>query len=275
MSTSSRAQPTKWIKELEHLGLPPTSDREIACMVLPDLDYEAQLIAVRQLLQRHRHADEAIADEIRLLEERTRQSVGLRYEHEVDEWVDRMRASVYQDAAHSMAAVGMLTPLVESIFYQSFHGLRREFFESVACPGSHTRWEQPAEDQWDCHFVWNRGKRTSNLVEGIFQLADAIGLSSYLPGDLKLILKALIEYRNKMFHWGFEWPVNERESLERRLAVAGWPSNWFTKATIDDKPWIFYLSDDFVQRCLTAIDLVLKGIGAYVRDTLLTRWEGS
>ena len=36
--------------------------------------------------------------------------------------VDHLHQSVFQDAAHSMAAVGMLAPFVESLFKQAFPG---------------------------------------------------------------------------------------------------------------------------------------------------------
>lgn len=42
----------------------------------------------------------------------------------VDQWVSVLHDSVYQRAAHSMAAVGMLAPLVESMFDEAFHTTR-------------------------------------------------------------------------------------------------------------------------------------------------------
>jgi hypothetical protein len=43
----------EWLEMLERdagLGVPEISDREMACAVLPDLDYEAQLLAISGLL---------------------------------------------------------------------------------------------------------------------------------------------------------------------------------------------------------------------------------
>jgi hypothetical protein len=90
------------------------------------------------------------------------------------------------------------------------------------------------------------------------------GLTAHLPADLKPTLQALFEYRNNMFHFGFEWPTNERERFQKR--TADWPSDWFSMAAIDHKPWIFYLTDAFIDHCLTIIDSVLGGIGVFARD---------
>ena len=37
-------------------------------------------------------------------------------EHAVNMWIEKVHQSIYQGAAHSMAAVGMIAPLVESVF---------------------------------------------------------------------------------------------------------------------------------------------------------------
>src|SRR5690348_14289723 len=97
-------------------GMDEIPDRWLASIALRDLDYEAQLAAIRSLLAMHREADENLVkatDEIRRCAE---QSSGLPNEHAIDELIERWHASVYQDAAHSMAAVGMLGPLFESLF---------------------------------------------------------------------------------------------------------------------------------------------------------------
>ncbi len=69
-----------------------------------------------------------------------------------------------------------------------------------------------------------------------------------------------------MFHLGFEWPDTERNAFERRIAADGWPQDWFAQASSDGKPWVFYLSDTFVQHCLTMVDQIFAGLGAFVRQ---------
>ena len=119
---------------------------------------------------------------------------------------------------------------------------------------------------WDPHFVFGQGGPRTNLVAGIQQLANSTGLAAFLPGGYETMLSALIAYRNKMFHNGFEWPKAEREKFDDRIVDEGWPAEWFTKSTSDDKPWIFYMSNDFIQHCLATIDDILEGVGAYLKQ---------
>lgn len=250
--------------------------RDLASALLHDLDYDAQIMAIRILLSRQRQADEKLADEIKRLDEYFRKSSGHCGERAVDEWVDLLHSSVYQEAAHSMAAVGMLAPLVESMFYGAFYKVREHFFPADRLYSSHPRWKFSAKHQWDCRFFYNRkGGREKNLVEGITQLAEAVGLSSHLPNDLKPTLQALFEYRNKMFHCGFEWPVDERNSFAERISRGirdeGWSSDWFEKATTGGVPWIFYLTNTFMDHCLKSIDHVIDGMGTFVEEQLARR----
>jgi hypothetical protein len=92
-------------------------------------------------------------------------------------------------------------------------------------------------------------------------LAEATGPISHLPNDLEPTLQARFGYRNKMFHKGFEWPVKERTNFERRIPEEGWPPEWFAEATTDEAPWIFYLTDTFIDHCLS-IDQIIEGLGA-------------
>lgn len=252
------------------------SERDMACVILNDLDYDAQLAAIHHVIRGHREADEALAARIEEIDEFARRTSGLRNERALDEWLEHLHASVYQDAAHSMAAVGMLAPLAESLFACAFQGLRNRFQKDTRDFGDHDRWGQPTEDEWDCHYVWNKGKRSLNLVEGIMQLADAVGMSHDLPNDLKPTLEALFAYRNKMFHCGFEWPLAERMRFQQRIKESGWPEQWFSTASQNGNPWIFYLTDEFVQHCLRMFDRVMVGLGTYCfRESQRDSSEGS
>jgi hypothetical protein len=235
--------------------------------VLLHRDYDAELIAIRILLFRHRKADKGLRDEIESLEKHSE----FHNERTITRWLDLLQSSTYQDAAHSMAALGMLAPLLESMFYDAFRQAREEFF--VKSPSvEHPRWERAARGQWDCHFFYDKtGKPTKDIVKGILQLSEAIGLTPYLPKDLKPMLEALFEYRNKMFHCGFVWPSGECGKFARRIIDAGWPSNWFETATIDGTPWIFYLTDAFVDHCLERVNQTIDGMGAFVVECLRVR----
>jgi hypothetical protein len=235
----------------------------LASFVLGSLDYDAQLRAIHGLLQRNREADEDLTNTIQKIDAFVRQASGSGSWLAQDEWVDHMHHSVYRDAAHSMAAVGMLAPFVEALFKQAFLGIRKRFDGVGRSQSGHLRWAMPARRQWDCSYVST--SKQKKLVDGIMELANAIDLTADLPADLKNTLSALFAYRNKMFHEGFEWPVSERTRFERRIATAGWPVDWFSKAATGGEPWIFYLSDTFVDYCLTTTENVLSGLGAFVR----------
>ncbi len=85
------------------------SDRDSACGILPDLDYEAQLIAISALLRRNDQADAETERQIKEVDEYARKTSGWREPaRAVDEWVDLLHGSTYQVAAHSMAALAQL-----------------------------------------------------------------------------------------------------------------------------------------------------------------------
>ncbi len=236
-----------------------------------DFDFDSQLLAIRGLLRRNRNADQSISDEIKELEKLSRHLKGVAADRACDEWVDQIFYSTYQDAAHSMSAVGMLAPLVETIFYQCFQGIGKQFYPASQPCKTHDRWDAAHVIQWDCHFVVAKGRIQKDIVKGIFQLSDAVGLSVRFPSDLKAVLSALFAYRNSMFHHGFEWSVEERERFSKRIQNEGWPSAWFSVATHNDNPWIFSMSDNFIQHCDKTIELVLDAFGCFVRDELLPK----
>lgn len=245
-------------------GFENVEPRDLAGVLL-HRNYEAELTAIRILLFRHRQADKGLQDEIKSLEERP----GFRSEQAVDRWLELLQFSTYQGAAHSMAAVGMLAPLVESIFDGAFKRAHEEFFLTENSIAKHPRWEWATQAQWDCHLVYDKnGKHTKDIVRGILQLSEAIGLAPHLPRDLKSMLEALFEYRNKMFHCGFEWPLEMRNKFVKRITDAGWPSNWFEMATSDGVPTIIYLTDVFVDICLKRIDRTIDGMGAFAAERL-------
>lgn len=93
--------------------------RGFACVVLPELNYDAQLIAIRHLLKLHEDVHDDLYNEINELEQSVKNSQGIICELFECEREEKLAFSVYQSAAHSMSAVGMLAPLMESIFFPS------------------------------------------------------------------------------------------------------------------------------------------------------------
>ncbi len=193
-----------------------------------DFDYRSHLFAIRCLLSRQRVADEELAGDIEKAGRMAAQTQGPANENWVEEQVDRMHDSVYQDAAHSMAAVGMLAPFMEAAFKRTFRHMGKE---------------------------WPRKQDTT---ETIMKYVCELGMKGYMPDDLNTTLQTLFAYRNKMFHFGFEWPLEERQKFEKSLL--GWPSDWFDKATSDDEPWMFYMTPKFVDHCVERAEQVIEGI---------------
>ena len=237
-----------------------------ASIVLPDLDYGSQLIAIRHLLRVHENIDNKLIQEIKDIENNAKSSKGVRNEHDVDEWINRLHSSCYQDAAHSMSAVGMLAPLMESIFYQAFNGIQKKLFAAdEQTLNGHIRWAQSGPEKWNCHFVWDKKSGWKiNLVRGIIQLSDATELTSFLPNDIKWVLTVLFAYRNKMFHFGFEWPKEERKCFWDRIENEDWPPNWLAKATIGDEPWMIYLTSEFIWHCVETIEQIINSLDQIV-----------
>lgn len=228
-------------------------------------DIEAQLLAIKSLLARNQRQDEELEASLgRLRREAESETGEIRFRtHDV--FVDECHGAVFQDAAHSMSAVGMLAPFIESLFVAIFSGLRRlnegkDFVTDVGCRGS------AADDCfWDPHFVFDLQKPRKDVVAGIGQLADAVDLTGSLPDGYLSAISALFAYRNKMFHHGFEWPQEERCKFGARIVSDNWQESWFSKSTYDGQVWFFYLSGEFVSHCLSLIDGILDGVGASVR----------
>ena len=56
--------PPHWLRASGPIGIPELCDRDAACMVLADLDYHAQLAAIRHALRRQRQADEELQPQV-------------------------------------------------------------------------------------------------------------------------------------------------------------------------------------------------------------------
>ena len=196
---------------------------------LEEFNHGAQLVAIRGLLYRQERADQELSDRIKEVDEVARRTRGRANEHAVDAWVELAEMSCYQDAAHSMAAVSMIAPLIESAFRAAFRSIGK-----------------------------NLPRR--NLVKKIVKRVEEVGMKDYLPQDLEPTMSALFEYRNKMFHGGFEWSTEELKRFERILDENRWPPDWFSRATSDDEPWMFYMTSAFVDHCLEVAEGVVRGI---------------
>ena len=201
------------------LNLLEMSDQDMAGFILEDLDYEKQFVAISGLLQRADAADKDVEANIRQVDEYRAKSSGWRSERPQDEFGELFYASIYQSAAYSMAALGMIAPLFESMFFQALRGIRAKYYAAGAAPAGDRNAITDAEDFWDCHKYYDRRLEDvkTNLVLGIRQLAAAVGLAPYLPVELDKTLEVLFAYRNQMFHNGLEWPERSRIEFVNRI----------------------------------------------------------
>ena len=246
------------------------SNRDQALLLIRQHDLESQLIAIKGVLRQNREAEQQVAEAIKALDAQIHSYASDDDEYQMhmeNHWVDTLHGAVFQDAAHSMSAVGMIAPLFESLLVSIFEGLRERFETGKTPVAESVRGPRSATKFWDPRLTFVDGKwQNLGLVQGTKQISDAIGLFSFLPEGFASMHTALTAYRNCMFHNGFEWPVKDRKKFDERIVAEAWPEGWFTKSTSGDEPWIFYMSADFIEHCLHTIDQVLKGVGRYLEQ---------
>jgi hypothetical protein len=242
--------------------------RDFACILLPAIDYESQLEAIGSLLEQHRQNEQRSSEIILEIERELPSLSGMRSHMANHERVDLLNRSVYADAAHSMAAIGMLAPFIESVFYQAFQSARIHFGDATDLLPKHQRWKEDPKARWDCRFIWIKGQKKRNLIEGIMQVSSATGLNEFLPSDLRNTLSAVFAYRNKMFHLGFEWPMAEREKFRAQIVIEKWPDHWFAWATSDSDPWVCYMTDALISECVALIGKILRAMGEFAVEKL-------
>ena len=223
-------------------------------LLMSRFDYYNQFCAIRALLGRHHQADEDLSDEIRKTEKLAATKAGASSHRVDDHWADLMHTASFQDAAHSMAAVGMLAPTIESFFKHTFRAMGEPFQQ----------------------------RKREGFPLAVMRVSQKVGMDQYLPADLKTTLQALWKYRNAMFHNGFEWPAQEAENFRNRLTDC--PPDWFLVATSDGSPWMFYMSRGFVSHCVRALEMVFVGVEYFIVDRERARcgmppidrkeWEG-
>ena len=198
-----------------------------------DFDYVSQLEAIGDLLFRNQQANAALSEDISDSKEWAERSTGEANYFAVDYMVDLMNRSIYQDVAHSMAAVGMLAPLMEGVFKDAFDKIGEE---------------------------WRRG----NLAKNILEVVKRREMTPYLPAELAPTLEALFRYRNDLFHWGFEWPAHICEKFQK--AKSQWQDGWFEVATQDSDPWMFSMSAPFINHCMEVAKEAKEGLQDFLID---------
>ena len=198
-----------------------------------DFDYARHVEAMRGLLFRNQQADVALSDEISDSEKWARRSTGEESYFAVDYTIDLVERSVYQDVAHSMAAVGMIAPFMEGLFKDVFERMKEEL-------------------------------PRRNLANNILKVVKKRELTPYLPRQFAPTMEALFQYRNDLFHWGFEWPAHIRQHFQD--ATSRWPDGWFGIATQGSGPWTFSMSTAFINHCMKVAEEVPEGLQDFLVD---------
>lgn len=220
-----------------------------------------QLDAIKELLHRNQQAEAATRIKFEELDAEIEANPNNEQLDNVRD--ERFWAAVFMDSAHSMSAVGMLAPFVESLFVSIFAGLGERAQDKAS---DDPRAKATQNQYWNPQIVFGKDGPRTDFVMGVAQLAASTGLQPFLPDGYQKTLSALVGYRNNMFHNGFEWPLKARHNFANRIKKEDWPSDWFSQATSGDEPWVFYMSDDFIEHCLVMIDQVLDGVGRYLEQ---------
>ena len=242
-------------------------DRDYLFRLVNTIDWESQLEAIRGVLGRNQKASQTVSAHIDELRQEAETYRGPHHEHVVDEHVDAMFRSSYSEAANSMAAIGMIAPMLESLYSQSFHSLGEMYATKGMEPEAHRRWERAGADpqRWNCQVYFaEAGEVRQDIISGIQQISAATGLVRYLAADTANWIDAMLTYRNKMFHGGFEWSLAQRDQFEKQIAERKW-EHFFQSATTDGKPWIFYIRDEVIAEMPKRMEGILDGMGRFAK----------
>lgn len=228
-----------------------------------DLDYRTQVIAIEALLARQTAADSELSERIDELSARARDAEGEQADHLVDMSVDHMHFSVYQHAAHAMAAVGMLAPLFESMLGRTFAHIGERPWP-IGKTDRLTRAGADHADLWNAQICFTVDGPKADILGGVRQLAKMTGLASRLPCDFHSVFEALMLYRNNMLHNGLEWPVEKRAKFQNQIERREW-EHWFNAATTGGEPWAYYMTDALIAQCLKTFDKTMVAVSALVK----------
>ncbi|RUW90243.1 hypothetical protein [Mesorhizobium sp. M7A.F.Ca.US.010.02.1.1] len=242
-------------------------DRDYLFRLINTIDWEAQLRAIKGVLGRNRAASQAVSKAIDDLQHESETYRGPHHEQIVDEWVDAVSSASYSEAANSMSAIGMIVPMLESIHSQAFYSLGELYAAKGMGPPAHKRWDRAVAhpQRWNCQVYFDAdGTAGTDIIRGIRQISAATGLAPFLASDTADWIDAMLTYRNKMFHGGFEWSLEQRTRFARQIEARHW-EHFFSAATTDEEPWIFYVRKEVIAEMPSRIEAILDSWGAFVK----------
>jgi hypothetical protein len=243
-------------------------DQDYLYTLLYTIDWRSQLDAIRLMIARNRNTGEAFSKAIDVDEAQVETYDGPYQVHRMNHNTDLKHESVYRDAAESMAAIGMVAPLIESTLGQALSALGEMYDRKGMSPGDHTRWKRSVGNasRWNCQFYFNSKKQASNnIILGLPQLAEACGLDKFLAKDFMAWFEAMFVYRNYMFHGGFEWTIERRGLFKKAIEEKNW-GQWFVCSYTNDRPWIYYIRDDAIVAMPTMVQDMLNSLGRFTKS---------
>jgi hypothetical protein len=260
-------------------GSAPTA-RDYANLFLRPLDLDRQLAAFRTVLTRNKDVDDATSDalvaqrdEILAPNAFSPEDGSVPIEHAIDNLQDQYEGSTYLRAAHSLAAAGMLAPLLETLFIRLLK-VALAISESSGQPLSAPRWQQASKARADCRcfFDETKGKFTEpGLMRSVRQFIASLPGPPLLDDAALDTLDVLFRYRNEVLHNGVELPEAKavkfntylREALPAHLEPEQAPRlRWVTVYFRGSTPWLFLLKDGLWLRCLSLIREFADAVGA-------------
>lgn len=63
---------------------------------------------------------------------------------------------------------------------------------------------------------------------------------------------------------GFEWSLEQRARFARQIEARHW-EHFFSAATTDEEPWIFYVRKEVIAEMPSRIEAILDSWGAFVK----------
>jgi len=231
------------------------------------IDWDAQLEAIRSLFRQHRAWPDSVSANIARLKNEAETYRGPYHDHLVDEHVNAMFRSSYSDGVISLSAMGVIVPMIETVFSQSFQSLGAKYAVTGLTPPDHQRWRRAEghAEAWNCQWHFGRRDPRLDITAGIPQLSDAAGLAPFLPADALDWIVALLTFRNRMFHGGLEWSIGQRNQFEKLIEQRKW-DRYFVAALSNDRPWIFYLRDEMIDELPDRMNSLLDAFGRFARS---------
>lgn len=234
-------------------------------IVLKDLDVEYQLAAIERITKLHLKYKLDLDEEIKRREFIALNNEGKNNDWEVDWHIEAIHESIYADGALCLSFVGLIVPLIETIFVMFFKHIGKNWKDDMIM--SFPRWQNlNKNDFWDCRkFLNNEMKQESDIKEGILQLCECTRFNDYLAPKFSKILTILFKFRNNLFHNGMEWPINKRKEFQRLLNDMDC-NQYFSFSTSAGEPWIFSMTDECINYCQSLVKDTYYSMNKYCMD---------